>query len=493
MKNVLQKTECERFLRHAVQPALMASAKIDLNDPSTWACPETGGDDGAIVCGTNGHPIPQESDDSRWPALFGAERLLKFLDALHETTIESLDSTVSLNNVNAGRSRRWRWIDGAASGVGWIHLRFPSRDELDWEPPQADVGWHVDGSPQRLDERRSVVVLPLVTSIHPGGGGTALLPGSHHEVGAWLVDNGSPGAGRSKKSLHNFLTSHLVPKYLARFNTGDHRAINEANGSAGDVLILHPFVVHSTSNACRVSVHADGIPRENKVRVTFNLATEWADGRPLAHSHSKLTESTSNMLPLLSPLESTLFHAALSRTERTSSTRLIRYGETIELAFITCMRMLGVEADGVARAEYPRRPPRSQHKIRLIPIRETGSCQHVRFGDLVQLLYRATDGAWQPITVASFLLDDDLQPMGLNVDFALNNDVPPVGFWLEAACNFSGVPVDTSDAFFLRAAVGTGRRYVAPNAKDCRTICAMRRRREDRFLLRAFKLSSLRG
>jgi len=41
-----------------------------------------------------------------------------------------------------------------------------------------------------------VVVLPLVTPIRPGGGGTALLRGSHKHIGRWLASRGEAGVSR---------------------------------------------------------------------------------------------------------------------------------------------------------------------------------------------------------------------------------------------------------------------------------------------------------
>lgn len=41
-----------------------------------------------------------------------------------------------------------------------------------------------------------MVVLPLVTPIRPGGGGTALLRGSHKHIGRWLASRGETGVSR---------------------------------------------------------------------------------------------------------------------------------------------------------------------------------------------------------------------------------------------------------------------------------------------------------
>ena len=51
------------------------------------------------------------------------------------------------------------WKDGAAEGLGWIHLRFPTAEGDAWEPPTR--GWHIDGHVERLDSLQ-VVTRPLL-------------------------------------------------------------------------------------------------------------------------------------------------------------------------------------------------------------------------------------------------------------------------------------------------------------------------------------------
>ena len=256
LRGVIPAAECRRFLRMAVNPA-MAKQGILAGDRSTWPREddeveddegEEGGgaeeaweeeseastqatadpdderahdlrrgeyDRGICLRGEDGgdHAIPQDDEDSRWPALFGSARLHAVLDSLH------------------GGRDRWSWQHGAAHGVGWIHLRFPVVDGLLWTPPDADsvTGrhchyhchllhhhlhlhlhlrlhspplplpqgvWHIDGDTHRLDTEQSVVVLPLVTPIRPGGGGTALLRGSHKHIGRWLASRGEAGVSR---------------------------------------------------------------------------------------------------------------------------------------------------------------------------------------------------------------------------------------------------------------------------------------------------------
>lgn len=250
LRGAVSPDECRRFLAEAVAPAL-ESSRISAHDRSTWS-------DGAVLRGADGHPIARRSEDSRWPALFESETLVGFLDALHG-------------------GRAWRWADGAASGVGWIHLRFPVDEASQWAAPAADGGWHIDGATRSLATVQSVVVLPLVTPIRPGGGGTALIPGSHRQVGRWLhdVDDEAVASAQLRGCLSGIVRTAL----------GREHGIIEATGDAGDVLVLHPLTVHAASSAhARTAV--DGVPFAHGIRVTFNLSTNWASPPDLAQPAS---------------------------------------------------------------------------------------------------------------------------------------------------------------------------------------------------------------
>ena len=126
LRGVIPAAECRRFLRMAVNPA-MAKQGILAGDRSTWPREddeveddegEEGGgaeeaweeeseastqatadpdderahdlrrgeyDRGICLRGEDGgdHAIPQDDEDSRWPALFGSARLHAVLDSLH--------------------------------------------------------------------------------------------------------------------------------------------------------------------------------------------------------------------------------------------------------------------------------------------------------------------------------------------------------------------------------------------------------------------------
>ena len=74
--------------------------------------------------------------------------------------------------------------------------------------------------------------------------------------------------------------SRVRPSTLARTELErlGASAVVEATGQAGDVLIIHPFLVHAPSSAHRATRDGDGDGAwvHHALRVTFNLATEWA-------------------------------------------------------------------------------------------------------------------------------------------------------------------------------------------------------------------------
>ena len=78
--------------------------------------------------------------------------------------------------------------------MGWIHLRYPVGTTDTWEPPDQYFGWHLDGDPDRSINKKSVVVLPFITDVGPGGGGTAVLEGSHNIITGFM-SNKTPEKG----------------------------------------------------------------------------------------------------------------------------------------------------------------------------------------------------------------------------------------------------------------------------------------------------------
>ena len=250
LRGVVPEEECQRFLWQAVEPALRRQG-IAYDEQLTWGTMQ-----GDVVVSPDGgdHPIPQSSPDSRWPALFRSPRLRQVLDELH------------------GGRGRWRWVHGAASGVGWIHVRYPVDSGAVWDTDGRR--WHIDGDTGRIDTHQSVVVLPMVTPIAAGGGGTVLLKGSHHAVACWLHDSGEWGVGNHRR------IRSIVEQALTGCGLG---AVVEATGAAGDLLIMHPLLIHAVNDARRITFHlcpeGGHAPRwtavHHGIRVTFNLSTHW--------------------------------------------------------------------------------------------------------------------------------------------------------------------------------------------------------------------------
>lgn len=130
----------------------------------------------------------------------------------------------------------WQWGDSfiANLGVG---------DDRQWQPPSPAVGgWHKDGDFFRhfLDSpEQALLTLVLWTDMRPKGGGTFVAADSVPVVARFLAEHPegvAPG---------EFDYAELI---------GQCRDFVEMTGEAGDVVLLHPYTLHATSqNVLRVS------------------------------------------------------------------------------------------------------------------------------------------------------------------------------------------------------------------------------------------------
>jgi hypothetical protein len=123
----------------------------------------------------------------------------------------------------------WQWGDGfiANLGVG---------DDRQWQPPSPAVGgWHKDGDFFRhfLDSpEQALLTLVLWTDMRPRGGGTFVAADSVPVVARFLAEHPEgvlPG---------DFDFAELI---------GQCRDFAEMTGEAGDVVLLHPYTLHATS------------------------------------------------------------------------------------------------------------------------------------------------------------------------------------------------------------------------------------------------------
>jgi hypothetical protein len=123
----------------------------------------------------------------------------------------------------------WQWNDGfiANLGVG---------DDRPWQPPSAEVsGWHKDGDFFRhfLDSpEQGLLTIVLWTDMYHRGGGTYIAADSVPVVARYLAEH-----------PEGVLATEFDFQALARQCT-DFR---ELTGEAGDVVLMHPFMLHATS------------------------------------------------------------------------------------------------------------------------------------------------------------------------------------------------------------------------------------------------------
>ena len=184
-----------RSVAEAVKRAIVAKAGANVDDPATWTKP---------------YIHLQETYTGEPFSLARTQRLSDAVDEL----------------MGAGR-----WT--TYPQMGWWPVLFPGFHSGPWVAPE--TGWHIDGSffHHHLHSReQGLLPIFLFSDIGPGDGGTAIAPGSH-KICARLLRDAEP-AGLSANDLSKAVAA--VP-----------RKPIEVHGQAGDVALLHPFMLHAIS------------------------------------------------------------------------------------------------------------------------------------------------------------------------------------------------------------------------------------------------------
>jgi ectoine hydroxylase-related dioxygenase (phytanoyl-CoA dioxygenase family) len=127
-------------------------------------------------------------------------------------------------------------------------------------------GWHADANYlSALSPPAGVRTHALLADVAPRGGGTLIVSGSHRLVHTHFRENPPPPGSRGA-DCRKLLLSHPYIRDLHTEGDADQRAarfmsraedhagialqVVENIGSAGDVILLHPLVLHvATSNA----------------------------------------------------------------------------------------------------------------------------------------------------------------------------------------------------------------------------------------------------
>jgi ectoine hydroxylase-related dioxygenase (phytanoyl-CoA dioxygenase family) len=198
---------------------VLADVGIREDDPGTW---------------TSERPehLQHLKDDAAFQAV-GSPRLLEAIDAV-------------LEGQNYQLPKHW----------GACFLAFPTHHP--WNVPSR--GWHIDANyVSALSPPGGVRTHALFGDVMPRAGGTLIISGSHRLVHKYFQDDpppsGTRGAGyRKRLQGHPYIgelhaggsAGERVTRFMDRAE--DHGGISlqviENTGSAGDVILLHPLLLH---------------------------------------------------------------------------------------------------------------------------------------------------------------------------------------------------------------------------------------------------------
>jgi hypothetical protein len=211
-------TDAAARMRDAIWDTLIADG-ITRNDPSTWSVERP-------------TSLPGLKNNAAFDAV-GSQKLLAALDG-----ILGADTYALPNN----------W--------GALFVAFPTATK--WQIPTR--GWHLDANyASALWPTRGVKTHALLGGVEPRGGGTLIVSGSHRLVHDWFKNHPPPPNARSA-DMRGLLKSHPYIRELHAEGDRDARIarlmrrcdevsgvplqVVENVGDAGDVILLHPLVLH---------------------------------------------------------------------------------------------------------------------------------------------------------------------------------------------------------------------------------------------------------
>jgi hypothetical protein len=163
-----------------------------------------------------------------------------------------------------------RWSPRPDVG-GTIPVRFPA------EEYPGEVGWHIEASfwtgsdwwVNVASRERGLLALYLFSDVGPDDAPTRLILGSHRYAAAALATRGEAGMSGDD------VIEMLRPSTFCRMVAG-------ATGSAGDVYLCHPFIVHTATWP-----HRGAQPRmmaQPGVHVAQGFALDGSDPSPVARA-----------------------------------------------------------------------------------------------------------------------------------------------------------------------------------------------------------------
>jgi hypothetical protein len=147
----------------------------------------------------------------------------------------------------------------------WSQLlvAFPESTER-WDVPHQN--WHLDlPASQALERLFAVRLFACLAAVQPGGGGTVAVAGSHRLVENLIRKTGS-GRIRSADVRRLLIRAYPWMKALCTRNENTDRVqrfmkrsvtldgvearVVEMTGEAGDVILMHPLIMHAPAKNC---------------------------------------------------------------------------------------------------------------------------------------------------------------------------------------------------------------------------------------------------
>jgi hypothetical protein len=213
-----------RDVAAAVRRAVLAKIDASEDDPKTWTQPR------------------KHIADA-----YGGEPFISAITPRFEAALDDL--------MGAGR-----WVP--LTNLGWWPVLFPGFDAPPWKA--LDAEWHIDGGffHHHVDSaEQGMLPIFVFSDIDPGDGGTAISVGSH-KVAARVLRDAVPDGLAQGELGRRVREEHFRLKLEVR----------EVHARAGDIAMIHPFMLHtvSTNTGPRVRVicnpHVDYKERTNVLR-----------------------------------------------------------------------------------------------------------------------------------------------------------------------------------------------------------------------------------
>ncbi|KAG5178444.1 hypothetical protein JKP88DRAFT_329822 [Tribonema minus] len=133
-------------------------------------------------------------------------------------------------------------------GLGWWFFTFPGVSA----PPWGAAGhWHVDGAHLNrtpASPEGALILIVMLSDVAERGGGTALAVGSHRKAARLLWAHGGEGGLRGPRLSRLALAELMDEEGALRC------PVVETRGKAGDVMLLHPLLLHARSKNLAPSV-----------------------------------------------------------------------------------------------------------------------------------------------------------------------------------------------------------------------------------------------